>query len=157
MKILLPVDGSAFTKRALDFIARHGTLFGPSHTYMALTVATQIPAHARRFLEHDVVEAYYREEAEKVLAPVREFVSRHSLSITTHHVIGHAAECIAAFAKAQQPDLIIWDHMATRRLPISSLGPWQQVSWRAAASQLSSFASSRICGAACGVSPGRHE
>ncbi|AUT66316.1 universal stress protein [Paraburkholderia terrae] len=49
MKILLPVDGSAFTKRALDFIARHGTLFGPSHTYMALTVVTQIPAHARRF------------------------------------------------------------------------------------------------------------
>ncbi|OUL96030.1 universal stress protein [Paraburkholderia hospita] len=124
MKILLPVDGSAFTKRALDFIARHGTLFGPSHTYMALTVATQIPAHARRFLEHDVVEAYYREEAEKVLAPVREFVSRHSLSITTHHVIGHAAECIAAFAKAQQPDLIIMGshgHSAIANLVLGSV------------------------------------
>ena len=124
MKILLPVDGSAFTKRALDFIARHGTLFGPSHTYMALTVATQIPAHARRFLEHDVVEAYYREEAEKVLAPVREFVSRHSLSITTHHVIGYAAECIAAFAKAQQPDLIIMGshgHSAIANLVLGSV------------------------------------
>jgi nucleotide-binding universal stress UspA family protein len=124
VKILLPVDGSAFTKRALDFIARHGTLFGPSHTYMALTVATQIPAHARRFLEHDVVEAYYREEAEKVLAPVREFVSRHSLSITTHHVIGHAAECIAAFAKAQQPDLIIMGshgHSAIANLVLGSV------------------------------------
>jgi nucleotide-binding universal stress UspA family protein len=120
----LPVDGSAFTKRALDFIARHGTLFGPSHTYMALTVATQIPAHARRFLEHDLVEAYYREEAEKVLAPVREFVSRHSLSITTHHVIGHAAECIAAFAKAQQPDLIIMGshgHSAIANLVLGSV------------------------------------
>jgi nucleotide-binding universal stress UspA family protein len=124
VKILLPVDGSNFTKRALDFIASNGTLFGPSHTYMALTVVTQIPAHARGFLEHDVVQAYYREEAEKVLAPVREFASRHSLSMTTHHVIGHAAECVAAFAEAQQPDLIIMGshgHSAIANLVLGSV------------------------------------
>jgi nucleotide-binding universal stress UspA family protein len=124
VKILLPVDGSDFTKRALDFIASHGTLFGPSHTYMALTVVTQIPAHARRFLDRDVVEEYYRAEAEKVLAPVREFASQHSLSMTTHHVIGHAAECVAAFAKAQQLDLIMMGshgHSAVANLILGSV------------------------------------
>ncbi len=107
MKILLPVDGSDFTQRTLDFIASHETLFGPSHAYMALTVVTAIPAHACRFLDRNVVDEYYAEEADKVLAPLREFASQHLLSITMHHVIGHAAEGVAAFAREQQPDLVI--------------------------------------------------
>ncbi|WP_374726908.1 universal stress protein [Paraburkholderia strydomiana] len=55
--------------------------------------------------------------------PCASFASRHSLSLTTHHVIGHAAECVAAFATAQQPDLIMMGshgHSATANLLLGS-------------------------------------
>lgn len=58
-----------------------------------------------------------------MLEPLREFPSRYSLSMTTHHVIGHAAECVASFAAAQQPDLIIMGshgHSATANLVLGS-------------------------------------
>jgi len=107
VKILLPVDGSEFTQRALDYIAKHGALFGPGHTYTAFTAVAPIPAHATHYLNRALVEEYYRDEAEKVLAPMREFASLHSLSIATEYAVGHAAETIAAFAKIEQPDLIV--------------------------------------------------
>jgi len=62
-------------------------------------------------------------EGAGTLAPLREFASRHSLSVTTHHVIRHAAECVAAFATAQQPDLIIMGshgHSVTANLVLGS-------------------------------------
>lgn len=107
MNILLPVDGSEFTQRALDYVASHGTLFGPGHTYTAFTAVAPIPAHATRYLNRPIVEEYYRDEAEKVLAPLRELANLHSLSITTQYAVGHAAETIAAFAKNEHQDLIV--------------------------------------------------
>lgn len=107
MKILLPVDGSAYTLRALDYIANSAELFGPRHTYEALTVVAQIPAHAARFLDRGVLDDHYRDEAEKVLAPVREFGHRHGLTIATHHASGHAAQAIAAFAQSEKIGLIV--------------------------------------------------
>ncbi len=107
VKILLPVDGSAHTLRTLDYIANSSELFGPRHIYEALTVVAPIPAHAARFLDRGVLDDHYRDEAEKVLAPVREFGHRHGLTIATHHAAGHAAQAIAAFTKAEKVDLIV--------------------------------------------------
>ena len=107
MKILLPVDGSPYTQRALDWIANSAELFGPRHAYEALTVVAPIPVHAARFLDRDVLEAYYRDEAEKVLVPVREAARRHGLTIETHHTAGHAAQAIAAFAEREQVGLVV--------------------------------------------------
>jgi nucleotide-binding universal stress UspA family protein len=107
VNILLPVDGSEFTQRTLDYIASHGALFGPGHTYTAFTAVAPIPAHAARYLSHAVVDEYYRDEAEKILSPLRESAKRHSLPIATKYAVGHAGEAIAIFAKAEQQDLIV--------------------------------------------------
>jgi nucleotide-binding universal stress UspA family protein len=58
-------------------------------------------------LNRPIVEEYYRDEAENVLAPLRESANLHSLSITTQYAIGHAAETIAAFARNEHQDLIV--------------------------------------------------
>lgn len=107
MKILLPVDGSPFTKHMLSYIAAHDELLGPGHDYTVLTVVSPIPPHATRFLDHGIVEGHYRDEAEKVLQPVRAFSELQHWTFQTKHVVGHAAEAIAAFAEAQKPDLIV--------------------------------------------------
>lgn len=107
MKILLPVDGSTYTQRALDCMANSVELFGPRHSYVALTVVAPIPTHAARFLDRDVLQGHYRDEAEKALAPVRDFAQRHGLTIATRHEVGHAAQAIAAFAEREKVELIV--------------------------------------------------
>ncbi len=107
MKILLAVDGSAYTKRMLDYIASHEELLGPSHEYTLCTVVAAIPPHAARFLDQEMLDGYYREQADEVLQPLSSFVDRPGWRIRTTHVIGHAADAIAELATTQQHDLIV--------------------------------------------------
>jgi len=107
MKILLPVDGSDYTKRMLSYIAAHNELLGPVHEYLVFTAVAPIPPYATRFLERSTVEDYYREQAEHVLKPVKAFVDQQAWKVSVAHVAGHAAEAIAAFAEAQRAGLIV--------------------------------------------------
>ena len=104
MKILLPVDGSEYTQRTLDYIVEHPELFGPGNDYVALTCVGHVPA---AFLQHEVIEGYYRDEAEKVLAPVRDFAKKAGLRLTTRRATGQPAEAIAAVVEEEQPALIV--------------------------------------------------
>ena len=107
MKILLPVDGSDYTKRMLAYIAAHDELLGPGHEYVIVTAIPQIPAHASRFLDRSTIEDYYRSQAEEVLRPVLRFAEQQAWRIRATHVPGYAPDVIAAFATAEKPDLIV--------------------------------------------------
>jgi nucleotide-binding universal stress UspA family protein len=107
MKILLPVDGSDYTKRMLSYVAAHDELLGAGHEYTAFTVVAPVPPHAARFLDRATLERYYREEAEEVLRPVKRFAEQQGWTVHVAHAAGHAADAIAAFAEAQKPDVIV--------------------------------------------------
>ena len=124
MKILLPVDGSLYTKHMLSYIASHDTLLGLDNEYTALTVVTPIPALATRYLDRDSVQAYVKDEAEKTLEPVRAFGALHSWNLHTTHVVGHAAEAIVRYAETQKPDLIVMGshgHMSLANVVLGSV------------------------------------
>jgi len=107
MKILLPVDGSAYTKHMLAYIAAHDELLGPGHEYTALTVVTPISAYASRFLDRATLDGYYREQGEQVLEPVRAFAAQQGWKLRTLQMQGHPADEIAAFAAEDKSDLIV--------------------------------------------------
>lgn len=107
MKILLPVDGSDYTKRMLAYVAAHDELLGATHEYTFFTSVAPIPAHAARFLDRGALEGYYDEAAEQVLKPVRAFAEQQRWTHRTVHVHGHAAEEIARIADAGRYDLIV--------------------------------------------------
>ncbi|PIT77075.1 universal stress protein [Limnohabitans sp. G3-2] len=107
MKILLAVDGSEFTKKMLAYLTTHETLFGPHHSYTLLTVSPQLPPRARSVVGKDVVEAYQRDEAEKVLSPVTKFLLRHGIDAKTVSKIGHAGETISKVADSGKFDLLV--------------------------------------------------
>jgi nucleotide-binding universal stress UspA family protein len=106
MKILLPVDGSDYTKRMLAYVAAHDELFGAAHEYTVFTVVAPIPEYAARFLDSQTLAAYYSEQVESVLRPVRKFAA-HRWKTSVLHVHGHAAEAIAALTEELKPDLIV--------------------------------------------------
>ena len=91
MKVLLPVDGSEYTKRMLAYLAAHDELLGPGHDYVFVTVVPPIPPHAARFLDHKVIDEYHAEQAEAVLKPVREFAEQQKWKASFRHAAGAAS------------------------------------------------------------------
>jgi len=107
MKILLPVDGSEYTKRMLSYLAAHEELLGSGHEYIVLTAVTPIPQHAARFLDRNMIDGYYHDQAARVLQPVKAFADQQGWNVRVVEVTGRAAESIAAFAETEKPDLIV--------------------------------------------------
>jgi len=107
MKILLPVDGSKYTKRMLGYIAAHDELLGVGHEYLLFTAVPRLSNRAAAFFDRRTLDEYYRDEAEKVLRAPRAFAEKQGWAVQVAHAAGHAAEEIAAFAKGYKPDLIV--------------------------------------------------
>lgn len=106
MKILLAVDGSPYTKKMLAYLVTH-KLFTDGNTFEVLNVQSMLPPHARAAVGKDVVQDYYLDEAEKVLAPVSEFLLRHGIDAKTSWKSGPAGETIATLAESGKFDLLV--------------------------------------------------
>lgn len=107
MKILLAVDGSSYTKKMLAYLTTHDELFGAHHDYTVFTVQSALPPRARAAVGKEVVNRYYAEEAEKVLAPVSKFLTRHGIDAKSSWKVGLIGETIADFADSGKFDLLI--------------------------------------------------
>ena len=107
MKILLAVDGSSYTKKMLAYLTTHDELFGANNDYTVLTVQPALPPRARAAVGKEVVDSYYSEESEKVIAPVSKFLTRHGINATSNWKVGPAGETIAKLADAGQFDMVI--------------------------------------------------
>jgi nucleotide-binding universal stress UspA family protein len=107
MKILLAVDGSAYTKKMLAYLTTHEEMFGGQNDYTVFTVHTPLPPRARAAVGADIAKGYYAEEAENVTAPVVKFLARHGIQPQVVHKVGAPGELIAKAAEAGKFDLLL--------------------------------------------------
>ena len=107
MKILVAVDGSAFTKRMLAYLAAHDEWLGPLHHYTVFTTVLAVPAYAAKMIDRELVKGYYADEAEKVFKPIRAFMKAQRLEASFVSKVGHPAELIAKLADSGQYDLLM--------------------------------------------------
>lgn len=107
MKIVLAVDGSAYTKRMLSYLAAHDELIAKNSEFVALNVTTEVTPHAARYLAHDVLQRYYADEGEKVLRPVREFAQMQGWPLRERHAVGGTADMLVELVEAEKPDLLV--------------------------------------------------
>lgn len=107
MKILIPVDGSDYTKRMLDYIAADGELLGPRHTYTLFTAVAPVPGRAAHYIDGDTLASYYAEQAEQVLATTGSFAQQPGWTIDTAHAADHAVNAIASMAEKGGYGLIV--------------------------------------------------
>src|SRR5258706_7412699 len=107
MKILVAIDGSAFSLAAVDFIASRRTLLGAAPDLELFNVQAPIPAHAARAVGKKALAAYYREEADKALHPARARLKRAGIFARSEYRVGHAAAEIAQRAENNETDLIV--------------------------------------------------
>lgn len=107
MKILLAVDGSAYTKKMLAYLTTHLEVFNANNEFTLFTVQMPLPPRARAAVGAEVANSYYAEEAEKVTAPVVKFLKRHGIEPKVVHKVGSPGEQIAKQANAGDYDLVM--------------------------------------------------
>lgn len=107
MNILLAVDGSKYTKKMLAYLTTHDEIFSANSVYTVLTVQPALPPRARAAVGKEVVNSYYADETDKVLAPVGKFLARHGITAKSEWKVGPAGETIAKFAADGKFDLLM--------------------------------------------------
>ena len=70
LTLLLPVDGSEYSDRALDYaIARAAKTRDAVHAHVLTVQAPIVTVNVKLFVSQDSLQTYYREEGTKILEP----------------------------------------------------------------------------------------
>ncbi len=106
-KVLLPVDGSEHSDRAVDHLIRQVQEEGPVELHL---LNVQIPVdsgHARMFVTAGDIEAYHREEGLQALKSAREKLDVAGVEYRWHVAVGHIADTVIRFAREHAIDSIV--------------------------------------------------
>jgi nucleotide-binding universal stress UspA family protein len=107
MKILLPVDGSKYTRRMLSYIAAHDELLGGGHEYILFTVVPQLTNRAAHFFDRQTLASYYHDESQAVLRAPLAFAQKQGWPVRSAYSPGYAPEQISRIVARERPGLIV--------------------------------------------------
>lgn len=107
MKILVPVDGSDYTQRTLDYFARHAAAIGGGSALTLIFVSLPLPMRVEIGMAPEDVRAYYADEARQATAAAVERLDRLGWSYRVETRIGIPADEICREAEAGGYDLIV--------------------------------------------------
>lgn len=107
MRVLLAVDGSKFTKKALAFLVTHETPMGPDAELIVLNVQPAVTPRVKTLLGAATVRAWHKEEAEKVLQPIERFLKQHGVHYRASWVAGTPATQIVQAAKREKVHMLV--------------------------------------------------
>ena len=119
LKLLVPVDGSETSGRAVDYaIENHTRYKGPVEIHL-INVQPPIPYGSRvsSVIGHDVVQKYHQDEGMAALKPAMQKLDAAGVKYAHHIAVGDAAEVIAEYAKEKGCDQIL---MGTRGMGATS-------------------------------------
>ncbi|MBL8430103.1 MAG: universal stress protein [Dechloromonas sp.] len=108
MKILLPVDGSDCSLRAVDHLITHASWFRDVPEIHLLHVQSPIPiGRVQAHVGKETLHAYYQEEGQEHLAAAQKKLDAAGRSHMTHIHVGQPAEVIGRVASELGCDLIV--------------------------------------------------
>lgn len=107
MKILIPVDGSAHSNAALDFVASRSTLLGQEPAIQLINVQPTISARVTRAVGREEAKAFQRAQADEVLRPAVDRLKRAGVTTRASYALGPRSDAIGAVAVRGRVDLIV--------------------------------------------------
>jgi nucleotide-binding universal stress UspA family protein len=112
-KVLVPIDGSATSLRALNILTRKRALYrDPAEMEIhLLNVQHPVSGDVDMFVDHEQIKKYHREQSLEALKAARDLLDKAGIPYIFHIGIGDPGEVIALYAKEKGCDQII---MGTR-------------------------------------------
>ena len=110
-KILVPIDGSRNSEHALKRVVSEFRN-NPQMEIHLLNVQRPFSRHISQFIGRKTRHSFHHEEAEKVLQPAKQHLSRVGVPYAAHIVVGHKANVIVEQARILHCDRIV---MSTAR------------------------------------------
>ena len=107
MRILMPIDGSTFSKTALAFIASRSTLISSQPDVELLNVQYPVSARVTRGAGKDLVQFHHQSEANKVIKPALAALKRAGLRAQVKSVVGSPGVEVGRIAAEDDADLIV--------------------------------------------------
>jgi nucleotide-binding universal stress UspA family protein len=107
MKILITVDGSEYTQKAVNFYLDHKQSFGKFGSVTLLHVSAPLPRLLSASLTRQLVESHHAEELANAMNWARTRFAQYEVAFAEKADIGEAAAKICAIAEQDAYDLII--------------------------------------------------
>ena len=107
MKILMPIDGSIFSKSALSFVASRTALIKLEPEIELLNVQYPVSLRVMRAAGSDLVRSHHESEANKVLKPALAALKRAGVKAKATAVVGSPGDEVSRLAVKGATDLII--------------------------------------------------
>lgn len=115
MKILLAVDGSKSSLKAVDHLVGHAGWYRESPSVVLLTVRLPVPKlpHISKVISKAQIEKFYQEDGEAALAMARKKLDLAKIPYEARILVGPVAETLTKHARSSGCDLI---YIGTRGL-----------------------------------------
>jgi nucleotide-binding universal stress UspA family protein len=107
MRILMPVDGSDYSKAAVAFVASRATLLKQPTDVELINVQYPVSQRVERAAGRETVESYHKSEAAKVLKSAAAALKRAGANATPRYVVGTIAHDLASIVANDRADLIV--------------------------------------------------
>ncbi|SNS89333.1 Nucleotide-binding universal stress protein, UspA family [Noviherbaspirillum humi] len=124
MKILMAVDGSEYTRKAVDYVLKHLDWYqGQPELHLLHVHAPIPPGRVRAVLGTDAVEAYYRDESAAALSGAEQVLRERGIGFKSGYRVGDIGEQIQAYAEQNGIDLLVMGshgHGVLRNLVLGS-------------------------------------
>lgn len=111
LKMLVPVDGSVPSSRAVDHLIKKLNWYKGGVEIHLLNVQHPFPAYVASHIGHDQVQQYHREQGLAALADARKKLDVAGVKFHYHIGVGDEADLIVRYAREQACDQIV---MGTR-------------------------------------------
>jgi nucleotide-binding universal stress UspA family protein len=108
MKILLPVDGSPSSSRAVRYVIQHwgGRQAKRNLSLILLHVDTPLPERVARVLPAEARASYHEDHSELAARPARRALRKAGLAFDERHAVGDPAMFAVSLAAKHRCDLV---------------------------------------------------
>ncbi len=108
MKVLIPVDGSENSQRAVEYAIRNTAMLKERPNLLLLNVQWNVATgNVKLFISQKTIDDYYREQGVAALQRARSVLDAAGLPYHYHISVGTPAEAIARYADEQGVDQIV--------------------------------------------------
>ena len=107
MRILMPVDGSEFSKAAVSFVASRATLLKSPTEVELVNVQYPVSLRVSRAAGREIVQWYHEAEAAKALKSATAALKRAGANASARYVVGTVAHDLASIVANDPADLIV--------------------------------------------------